>query len=217
MIQIKCDESCFLSDRQEDIPTMIANIDRLFMSPTEYLAWEEQQLYKHEYIEGTVYAMAGGTLPHNAIALNLASALKNKLRGSGCRVFINDVKVQVSVKGPYFYPDVVVTCDTRDLQSQKLICYPSIIIEILSPSTESYDRGDKFRWYRQMPSLKEYVLVDAQKLSVECFRLNERRKWELTAYFSEDRSENILVEFPCLDFECSMETIYEDVNCEEVE
>lgn len=86
-----------------------------------------------------------------------------------------------------------------------------------SPSTESYDRGDKFRWYRQMPSLKEYVLVDAQKLSIECFRLNDRKKWELTAYFSEDRSENISVEFPCIDFECSMETIYEDVNFEGTE
>ena len=193
---------------------MIANDDRLFMSPTEYLDWEERQLYKHEYVEGAVYAMTGGTLPHNTIALNLASAIKNRLRGSGCRVFINDVKVRVSVKGPYFYPDVVVTCDDRDLQSQKLICHPALIVEILSPSTESYDRGDKFRWYRQISSLQEYVLVDAQKRSVECYRLNERKKWELTAYFAEDASDHISVEFPCLDFECPMDIIYEDVDLE---
>lgn len=193
---------------------MIANDDRLFMSPAEYLAWEERQLYKHEYVEGAVYAMAGGTLPHNAIALNLASAIKNRLRGSRCRVFVNDVKVRVSTKGPYFYPDVVVTCDDRDLQSQKFISHPSLIIEILSPSTESYDRGEKFRWYRQISSLQEYILVDAQKRSVECYRLNERKKWELTAYFAEDASDNILVEFPCIDFECPLEMVYEDVDFE---
>lgn len=190
---------------------MIANDDRLFMSPDEYLVWEEQQLYKHEYIEGTVYAMTGGTLSHNTIALNLASAIKNRLRGSECRVFINDVKVRVSAKGPYFYPDVVVTCNVHDLHSQKLIRHPSMIIEILSPSTESYDRGEKFHWYRQLSSLQEYVLVDAQKRAIECYRLNERKKWELTAYFAEDVSNDILVEFPCIDFECSMNLIYEDV------
>jgi Uma2 family endonuclease len=193
---------------------MIANTDRLFMSPSEYLAWEEQQPYKHEYIDGAAYAMTGGTFSHNAIALNLASAIKNRLRGSDCRVFINDVKVQVSTKGLYFYPDVVVTCDAQDLQSQKLIRYPTLIVEILSPSTESYDRGEKFRRYRQMPSLKEYVLIDAQKISIDCYRLNENQKWELTPYFAEELSDNLLIEFPCIDFECAIETIYEEVNFE---
>jgi Uma2 family endonuclease len=193
---------------------MIANVERFFMSPLEYLTWEEQQLYKHEYIDGEVYAMSGGTLPHNAIALNLASAIKSHLRGKGCRVFINDVKVQVSTKGPYFYPDLVVTCDTSDIKSQKLIRHPALIIEVLSPSTESYDRGEKFRRYRQMSSLKEYVLIDPQKLSVDCYRLNDRQKWELTAYFAEELSAEITVEFPCIDFECTIDTIYEDVDFE---
>lgn len=193
---------------------MIAHEDRLFMSSAEYLAWEEQQRYKHEYVEGAVYAMVGGTLPHNAISLNLVSAIKNRLRGSGCRVFINDVKVRVSAKGAYFYPDVVVTCDVQDFQSQKLIRHPSLIIEILSPSTESYDRGEKFRWYRQISSLQEYILVDAQKRLIECYRLNERKKWELTAYFAEEAANDILVEFPCIDFECPLEMVYEDVDFE---
>jgi Uma2 family endonuclease len=95
---------------------MVASVDRLFMSPTEYLAWEEEQPFRHEYLNGEVFAMTGGTLPHNSIALNLASALKNRLRGTACRVFINDVKVQVSTKGPYFYPDVVVGCNSEDFQ-----------------------------------------------------------------------------------------------------
>ena len=193
---------------------MVANVDRLFMSPTEYLAWEEEQPFRHEYLNGEVFAMTGGTLPHNSIALNLASALKNRLRGTGCRVFINDVKVQVSTKGPYFYPDVVVGCNSEDFQSRKLISHPRLIIEVLSPGTESYDRGEKFQKYRQMSSLQEYIVIDPRQVSIECYRLNDRQKWELTPYASEDLADPTMVEFPCIEFECSIASIYEDVEFE---
>ena len=191
---------------------MIANIDQFFISPTEYLTWEEQQPFRYEYLNGEVYAMTGGTLAHNNIALNLASALKQQLRGTGCRVFINDVKVQVNRKGIYFYPDLVVTYNTSDLQSQKLIRHPCLIVEVLSPGTESYDRGDKFRQYRQMPSLKEYILIDPRKISVECYQLNENNKWELTAYSPEELADSTVVEFPSVEFECSIASIYEDID-----
>ncbi|PSB03323.1 Uma2 family endonuclease [Merismopedia glauca] len=191
---------------------MIANIERFFMSPSEYLAWEEQQIYKHEYLNGEAYAMSGGTLGHNQVAVNLVAMLRSYLRGRGCKVFVNDVKVQVTIKGPYFYPDLVVTCEERDFQSQKLIRHPVLVIEILSPSTESFDRGEKFRQYRQMSSLKDYILIDPQKINVECYRLNEKDKWELTSYFAEELSNSLLVEFPCINFECPISAIYEDVE-----
>lgn len=91
------------------------------MSPQEYLSWEEQQPIKYEYVNGEVFAMTGGTLPHNSVALNLASALKNHLRGKGCKVFMADAKLGISKKGPYHYPDVMVTCDERDLTSRKIV------------------------------------------------------------------------------------------------
>ncbi|WP_309736833.1 Uma2 family endonuclease [Chamaesiphon sp. OTE_75_metabat_556] len=196
---------------------MVASVDRLFMSPTEYLAWEEEQPFRNEYLNGEVYAMTGGTLPHNSIALNLASALKNRLRGTGCRVFINDIKVQVSTKGPYFYPDVVVGCNSEDFKSKKLISHPRLIIEVLSPGTESYDRGEKFKQYRQMPSLQEYIIIDPRQVSIECYRLNDRQKWELTPYSSEDLTDPTIVEFPCIEFECSIASIYEDVEFDTAE
>ncbi|WP_310488124.1 Uma2 family endonuclease [Chamaesiphon sp. VAR_69_metabat_338] len=199
---------------------MVASVDRLFMSPTEYLAWEEEQPFKHEYLNGEVYAMTGGTLGHNQVAINLVAMLRTFFRGKGCRVFINDVKVQVSAKGPYFYPDLVVTCNSDDFRRSigdpkaplKLISYPQLIIEVLSPGTEGYDRGEKFKQYRQMPSLQEYIIIDPRQIAIECYRLNDRQKWELTPYFSEDIADPTMVEFPCIEFECSIAAIYEDVE-----
>jgi Uma2 family endonuclease len=191
---------------------MIANIDRFLMSPTEYLEWEQEQPLRYEYLNGEVYAMTGGTMPHNEIATNLVAMLKTHLRGKGCKVFINDLKVQLSTKGPYFYPDVVVTCNSDDLRSKKLISHPRLIIEVLSPGTEGYDRGEKFQQYRQMPSLQEYIIIDPRQVSIECYRLNDRQKWELTSYSSEDITDPTIVEFPCVEFECSIASIYEDVE-----
>jgi Uma2 family endonuclease len=132
----------------------------------------------------------------------------------------NDVKVQVSTKGSYFYPDLVVTCDSDDFRlspgdpkaALKLISHPQLIIEVLSPGTEGYDRGEKFQQYRQMPSLQEYIIIDPRQVSIECYRLNDRQKWELTPYSSEDITDPTIVEFPCVEFECSIASIYEDVE-----
>ena len=192
---------------------MVAHLDRSpDISPEDYLAWEEQQAFRHEYVNGVIYAMTGGTLPHNSIALSLASLIKRHLRGKGCRVFMNDVKVQVSRKGPYFYPDIVVTCDDRDLKSKDLISHPVLIIEVLSPSTATYDRGKKFRHYMKLNSLQEYVLISADTLGIECYRINENQRWELESYFPEDASEPMTIDFPCIEFSCAIDEIYEDVE-----
>lgn len=193
---------------------MIAQLQPQFMTPQEYLEWEEQQPIKYEYINGKVFAMTGGILPHNSVALNLASGLKNHLRGKGCKVFMADAKVGVSPNGPFHYPDVVVSCDPRDQKSRQVIYYPCLIVEVLSPQTEGFDRGKKFENYRKIETLKEYVLIEANRQNVECYRLNEKGKWELTAYSLDPtttRDTEVEVELTCVDFRCRISLLYEDV------
>jgi Uma2 family endonuclease len=196
---------------------MIANVRSQLMTPAEYLAWEEEQPIKHEYIDGEVYAMAGGTLPHNDIAVNLTSALRNALRGTGCKVRMVDAKVKISEKGPYFYPDLVVSCNEQDRQAMQMVRYPTLIVEVLSPSTAAFDRGDKFKFYRRIPTLQEYVLIDAEKVGVDCYRKGSTGKWELTAYpedvvDGENDRENAVLELVSLDFRCPLALVYEDVE-----
>jgi Uma2 family endonuclease len=187
---------------------MIATPDKPYMTPEEYLEWEAQQEVRHEYLNGEVYAMTGGTLPHNTIAINLTTLLKQPVRGRGCRVFMADAKVQISVVGNfYFYPDIAVTCHLEDKQSTKYLKHPCLIIEVLSPGTEASDRGEKFAQYRRLESLQEYVLINSEKLSVEIFRLNERHKWELTPYTAGET-----IQFNSIEFECLIELLYEDVD-----
>lgn len=158
--------------------------------------------------------MTGGTLPHASIALNLGSALKNHLRGSGCKVFVADAKVGVSENGPFHYPDVMVSCDPRDRQARQVIYHPCLIVEVLSPGTEAFDRGQKFRNYRHIATLQEYVLIEADRMAIECYRLNEREKWELTSYSLEEMPENeteLEVHLTSVDLRCPISLVYEDV------
>jgi Uma2 family endonuclease len=133
---------------------MVASPEQNYMSPQEYLEWEERQEIKYEYVNGEVFAMIGGTIPQSTIALNLASALKNHLRGGKCRVNIADAKLCVSENGTFHYPDVMVSCHPQDKQAIKFIQYPCLIVEVLSPSTEAYDRGGKFMHYRRIVTLQ---------------------------------------------------------------
>ncbi|MGB3558629.1 MAG: Uma2 family endonuclease [Geitlerinemataceae cyanobacterium] len=193
---------------------MIAQLKTQYMTPQEYLEWEEQQPLKYEYMEGEVFAMTGGTLPHASIALNLGSVLKNHLRGRGCKVFVADAKVGVSQNGPFHYPDVMVSCDAIDRKARKAIYHPCLIVEVLSPGTEAFDRGQKFRNYRHIDTLKEYVLIEADKIAIECYRINERGKWELTSYSPEEMPEEkteIEVYLTSIDFRCPISLLYEDV------
>ncbi|WP_013321404.1 Uma2 family endonuclease [Gloeothece verrucosa] len=186
---------------------MIATPKLPNLSPQEYLDWEAQQPVKHEYINGEIYAMTGGTIFHNDIAINITSALKSHLRGKGCKVQMVDVKVGISEKGPFFYPDVMVTCDERDKKERLIVYHPCLIIEVLSPSTEAFDRGDQFKFYRQIDTLQEYVLIDAEKINVECFRLNDKGFWELHPY-----QENDEINLNSINFSCPISLIYEDIN-----
>lgn len=186
---------------------MIALSDYHKLSLDEYFEWEAKQEIRYEYINGDVFAMAEGTIAHSMVAANLISLLRPHLRGKNCRVLGSDAKVGISPSGEFFYPDLLVTCDDLDRKSAKAVFYPKLIIEVLSPSTEAYNRGGKFARYRQLSSLSEYVLVGSESVGVEAFRLNDRGKWELTPY-----GEGDLVQFASIDFECAISAIYEDVE-----
>ncbi|MBE9145238.1 Uma2 family endonuclease [Planktothrix mougeotii] len=185
---------------------MSANAELPYLTPQDYLEWETDQTLKYEYVNGEVFAMAGGTIPHNDIAVNLTTALKNHLRGKGCKVSLADAKVAVSETGPFYYPDVMVTCDSRDRTAIQFIQYPCLIVEVLSPSTEGYDRGTKFTHYRRISTLKEYLLINSQSINVDCFRLNEKGFWELHPYSETDK-----IDLTSLNFEFPLSLLYEDV------
>lgn len=192
---------------------MIATPDKVPMSPAEYLAWEEKQELRYEYLDGVVYprndiiGMTGGTLPHNDIALNLYAALRTPMRRRGCRVNVADVKVQTGENGAFFYPDLVVSCHPQDLSALRYVRHPTVVVEVLSPATESYDRGAKFAQYRRLLSLREYLLVSSDRINVELFRLNDRQRWELIPYGPDDT-----IELVSLEFICPVHLLYEAVD-----
>jgi Uma2 family endonuclease len=175
-------------------------------TPEEYFAWEEQQLERHEYINGEVYAMSGGTINHSDIAGNFLSLLKAHMRGSGCKTLNSDARVNILASSRYVYPDVSVTCDERDKTTTQYITYPCLVIEVLSSSTEAYDRGNKFKLYRRNPCLQEYVLVSAETMSIELFRKVDNN-WSLIDY-----EPGSMVELASIKLTFPIEQVYEDVE-----
>ncbi|MBD2579895.1 Uma2 family endonuclease [Oscillatoria sp. FACHB-1406] len=189
---------------------MIANLQNYpRMTPEEYLEWEVHQELRYEYIDEEILAMTGGTIPHNDIDLNLYTALRPHLRELGCRVNVSDVKVKAGKKNRYFYPDLVVTCNADDLKARDFIQNPTVIVEVLSPSTANYDRTKKLQCYRQIPSLQEYVLIDSEAMSVEIYRRGEGKMWLYCAY---EAGEAIAID--SIKFECAIELLYEGVSFE---
>ncbi|GFZ94682.1 Uma2 family endonuclease [Okeania sp. KiyG1] len=186
---------------------MIANPNQFYFSPEDYLAGERESPIKHEYRQGQIYAMVGAKKPHVIITHNLDRLLGNHLLDRDCIVFPTDMKVRLEEANCYYYPDVVVTCDERDLSSpEDFILYPSLIIEILSPSTANFDRGGKFADYKTATSLQEYVLVSQSEMNIECFRKNEQGIWISQTY---KRGEK--VNFASVNFNCEIELIYRKV------
>jgi Uma2 family endonuclease len=187
---------------------MIASPQFNYLSPTEYLQLEEQSDFKHEYIDGEVYAIAGASDRHVTIAGNLLTAIRNHIRGSGCRVYMSDMKAKIDTANRFFYPDVMVTCDERDKSNQNYKEYPCLIIEVLSDSTEAFDRGDKFSDYQQLDSLQEYILIGTKRQKVDCFRRNEAGFWVLQPY----SLQNSAVWIQSVNLEIDFATVYEDVD-----
>jgi Uma2 family endonuclease len=168
------------------------------MSIEEYLDLDRRSSgTRYEYIDGYVRMLAGGTPDHAKIAANVIGVLYGVLEGSTCGVYTSDVRVCLS-ETRYVYPDIAVSCDARDQEQEEMIQYPCLIVEVLSPSTEAYDRGRKLAYYRQCPSIREYVLVDSQRQTVEVFRREKNTFWTYHAFGSGDEVElaSLSVRFP---------------------
>ncbi|KRH97640.1 Uma2 family endonuclease [Cylindrospermopsis sp. CR12] len=152
-------------------------------TPEEYLSLEEKAEYKHEYRNGEIVAMVGGTTNHNEIVTNLCTTLKVALKGQHYRVFIGDVRLWIPRYNQYTYPDVmVISGDPVYYQGKTTITNPLLIIEVLSQSTQDYDRGTKFTHYRSIPELQEYILVDQYSVNIEQFTKTSQGQWLLTEY-----------------------------------
>jgi Uma2 family endonuclease len=176
-----------------------------FISVEDYLAGEAVSPIKHEYVAGEVFAMAGASDAHVTVTGNLFAVLRAHVRGGPCRVYIADMKLRVDLAQAFFYPDVFVTCNPADASEATAKRHPKVIIEVLSESTEGYDRGGKFAAYRRLPSLEEYVLIDSRTRSVEVFRRHPEG-WVLQPVPDEGR-----LELLSLGFGCGLDAIYEDV------
>lgn len=175
-------------------------------SPSDYLEWEKENEVKHEYLDGEVFAMAGASDAHVTITLNLASILRNHVRGSPCRTYMADMKVRVETANAFYYPDVMVTCDPRDTAEEYFKAHPSLIVEVLSASTAAFDRGRKFAAYRTLESLREYMLVDTDAVNVEIFRRDASGHWVLYTY-----AEGEEIELQSVGLTMPVEAVYEDV------
>ena len=145
----------------------------------DYLDWEALQPERHEYLDGEVFAMAGAEDRHVTVAGNLYIALRQHLSGSPCRTYMSDMRLQVTAANCYFYPDVLVTCSALDLASPMVKTEPKLIAEVLSPSTAAYDRGLKFSHYRSLASLEEYLVIDLDTRSTDCYRKGTDGLWVL--------------------------------------
>ena len=154
-----------------------------FITAADYLALERQAETKSEYLNGRIYAMAGASRNHNRITFNLARRIGNQLGGRRCEGYANDMRVKVNPTGLYTYPDVVVVCGEPRFEDQHVdtLLNPTVIIEVLSDSTESYDRGEKFAHYRALPSLSDYLLVAQDQPRIEHYQRQPDGRWLYSA------------------------------------
>jgi Uma2 family endonuclease len=167
-------------------------------TPEEYFAWEEKQLEKHEYIDGEVYAMSGGSVNHGRIAIKFTAMFDAHLDNSSCITGNSDIKLNIADINNYTYPDASVTCDDRDKTTSQYFTYPCLIVEVLSDSTEAYDRGGKFRMYRNNPVLQDYLLVSSTKIEMDLYHKKDTGEWIIINYKEGDTIElkSINLSFP---------------------
>ncbi|WP_026795321.1 MULTISPECIES: Uma2 family endonuclease [Planktothrix] len=191
---------------------MVMQVKPLLYSQEEYFKLEETAEFKHEYRDGDIIPMSGGTTNHNQIAGNAYFQLKLALRGQKYRLFIGDVRLWMAEHRLYTYPDLmVIKGDVIYHENRKdTVLNPLVIIEILSESTGSYDHGDKFKYYRSIPEFQEYILIDQYQYSVEQFVKTETGKWQVNFYESVDS----ILTLSTLDFSINLTDLYEQVNFE---
>ena len=182
---------------------------RAFLTPEEYLTKERKASTKSEYRNGQIYAMPGASHEHNVIMGNTFAELHIQLRDRTCIVYPSDMRVKISSTGRYTYPDVVVVCDEPQFEDSHFdtLLNPTVLIEVLSPSTAAYDRGDKFAAYQKLDSLCEYVLISQDRVCVEHY-LRQDQEWDLTEF----RSLNDVFHLVSIDCELALQAIYAKVQ-----
>ncbi len=173
---------------------------------------EELSDSRSEFVNGAIVAMSGATYPHVMIVDNLILELNSRLRGKSCRMSSSQLKVKVELTGDYFYPDLVAICGAPAFEDvkQTILLNPAFLIEVLSPSTEAYDRGQKFQHYQQIPSLKQYAMVSQDTPRVELFTRAENSAWTYISVSGMDKS----VQFESIDCSLPLADIYRDVKPE---
>ena len=189
--------------------------DKRYYSPEEYIALEEAADYKSEYIDGEIIPMAGGSTNHNQIAGNFYAELSFAFKKLDYRVFMSDVRLWLPQGRIYTYPDVMVVVGEPEYYNNRTdtITNPSVIIEVLSPSTKGYDRSKKFEAYRSIPKFQEYLLIDQTRIYIEHFSKTDKKRWSFCEY---DESDDAIA-LSSLSFEVSLADIYNKVNLEQVD
>lgn len=181
-----------------------------FITVDEYLEQEETALEKHEYYQGEIFAMAGGTIDHNTIVGNTIAEINQFLKGKACRVFPSDLKVHIEANSLFTYPDLSIVCGPLEKWNNRndVITNPAVIIEVLSKSTENYDRGQKFKLYRGLPSLQEYILISSTEILLEHYKKQASHVWT----FSESNEMNDVLKIETVQFTCALSELYRDVS-----
>lgn len=176
-----------------------------YISFPDYLKAEETSQIRHEYLNGQIFAMTGGSREHNLITLNIGTQLRNHLRGKSCQVFVCDMKVRIEKDDVSYYPDVVVTCNPQD-KEKFFLTKPCLIVEVLSPSTENIDRREKLMAYRKIEDLQEYVIVSQDNVEVEVYQKDGQGNWARQIL-----GKNDAVHLVSLNFQLTITEFYEDV------
>ncbi|AVH64765.1 Uma2 family endonuclease [Nostoc sp. 'Peltigera membranacea cyanobiont' N6] len=185
---------------------------KTYYTPEEYLQLEETSESKNEYRDGEIVSMPGGTTNHNEIAGNFYANFKLTMRGKNYKIYMGDVKLWIQRYRIYIYPDVMVISGKPIYEGNGTtqVTNPSIIVEVLSNSTQNYDRTNKFRFYRSIPELQEYIMIDQYEYLVEQFTKNANGQWVLTEYESVDA----ILSLQSIDFQISFSDIYQGVSLE---
>lgn len=181
------------------------------LTPEEYLAWEEKQTERHEFLNGRIWNMSGGSVSHTQICVNITTEFRTALRGGACRVFAQSHRVELST-GNYFYPDVFVSCGNLEMGKQHAIRNPLVVVEVLSPSTSLHDRTTKLRQYQTLESLQEYVLVHQESAVVEHLERITDGRWMYSVIIGVEAS----LPLNSLGVELPLSRIYEDIPLQEI-
>ena len=181
-----------------------------YLSPQEYLARERRAEIKSEYYDGEVFTMAGGSKEHSIITANVTGVLWPQMSNKPCDIYTSDMRVQVSEVGPYTYPDVTVVCGEAQFADAEVdtLLNPTLIVEVLSPTTEAWDRGGKFEGYQQIPALQEYLLIAQDRPRVEQYARQAEGQWLLTVATGLDGA----VSLPSIGCELALREVYRRIN-----